>query len=229
MLRIFEFITWVERMSMRIIFQLGIIILFAVIPNAAFSSDQGPGEIVYSPVGLEEHHLELEKIFSVQTIEKMRKGSEKEMEKYHSGLGLWLRNNWGKWEESELSTFFREEGILHPEDIAGIILDTFWCKLNDQPHRIDERIGAYQNYFKSLEAPTRKSPTDGSRIKWVITQVRDARTVHLGISESDKSFWRYEYGNGNSVYPAGAAEKEDLKQLIERWKELGTYQIFFPE
>ena len=88
-------------------------------------------EAVYIPKNLEDAHQELEKILKPEDIEKMKRGTEKDMSSYHHNLGRWLRNNWGLWKGDRLSKYFNNIGVHHPDDISGIILDTFWCKLND--------------------------------------------------------------------------------------------------
>src|SRR6476646_9910862 len=45
--------------------------------------------------------------------------------RYHFGLGLWIRNNWGLWKGSRLSKYFNSLGIYHPDDMSGIILSSY--------------------------------------------------------------------------------------------------------
>ncbi len=40
----------------------------------------------------------------------------------HHGFGMYLRNNWGLWGDSELSRNLYKMGILHPDDMSGVIL-----------------------------------------------------------------------------------------------------------
>ena len=112
------------------------------------------------------------------------------MIEYHMGLGLWLRNNWGLWHESRLARYFDQLGIYHADDMSGLILETFWCKLHDQPFKIEDRASESQEYWKSMEKTKGGSPKDGARIAWVITKGSGKGTLHLGMSISDRSYWR---------------------------------------
>lgn len=103
---------------------------------------------VYMPKNLEECFLELEKMLPKETIDEMKNGTEQEMIRYHHGLGTWIRNEWGLWRDSELSKYFNKMGIFHPDDMSGIILKTFWCRLNDKPIRLEEHVEYYKSYWQ---------------------------------------------------------------------------------
>jgi len=106
---------------------------------------------VYVPKDLDECFAELKKLLPKAQIEEMKKGSEEDMIQYHHGLGTWLRNNWGLWKGSQLSKWFNETGIRHPDDMSGIILDSFWRHLKGRPIRLDEQVEHYQDYWKKIE------------------------------------------------------------------------------
>jgi hypothetical protein len=103
---------------------------------------------VYIPKDLDDCFAELEKRLSKRTVAKMKGGSEEDMVKYHHGLGTWMRNKWGLWKGSRLSKWFNDKGIRHPDDMSGIILDSFWRHLNEKPIKLDEQIKHYQDYWK---------------------------------------------------------------------------------
>jgi hypothetical protein len=148
--------------------------------------------------------------------------TESGMIEYHMNLGLGLRNQWGLWHDSRLARFFDQLGVHHPDDMSGIILDTFWCKLHGQPFRLDERVRHCQAYWLSMETPKDGSPKDGARIPWVISKGSGPGTIHLGLSTSDRSYWRYDYGSGRGIEPATSEDRKDLDELQETWKRLGT-------
>ena len=81
----------------------------------------------------------------------MRVGTEDDMTQYHMGLGMWMRNNWGLWGGSRLAAWFNAQGINHPDDMSGIILDSFWRYLNGKPIKLDEQVKYYQGYWKKQE------------------------------------------------------------------------------
>jgi len=106
---------------------------------------------VYVPKDLDDCFAELKRILPKEEIEKMKSGPEKDMIRYHFGLGMWLRNNWGLWKGSRLSKWFNDKGIRHPDDMSGIILDSFWGHLNGKPTGLEEQVKHYQDYWKKLE------------------------------------------------------------------------------
>lgn len=209
-----------------------IIVLFALLfalfthQTAAFQDKEGKEaqtkKEIYIPKDLGDAHSELLRILPKDTIEQIKQGTEREMIRYHRGLGMWLRNNWGLWKGSPLGDYFHNLGIYHPDDMSGIILDTFWCKLHNQPFRLKQRIEYYQEYWRSMEEPKGGSPKDGAKIVWVITKGSGKGVVHLGISISDKSFWRYVYGGDKGIEPATQKDKMELEELIRTWDRLGT-------
>jgi len=68
--------------------------------------------------------------------------------KHHFGLGLGLRNEKGLWSGSLLRTYFRLNGIKHPDDMSGIILTTYHRKLNNKPIRFRDQKKYYREYWK---------------------------------------------------------------------------------
>ena len=50
----------------------------------------------------------------------------------HFSLGMWMRNNWGLWRGSQLQTYFIDNGIQHPDDMSGVILDCYVKHLNGE-------------------------------------------------------------------------------------------------
>ncbi|MDH3257118.1 MAG: hypothetical protein OEM27_05835, partial [Nitrospinota bacterium] len=191
-------------MPIQFLSQVLIFIVFLLVGYVGLADVQADEikEAVYIPKDLADAHRELEKILKPEDIEKMKNGTEKDMYSYHFDIGIWLRNNWKLWEGSRLSKYFNDMGVHHPDDISGIILRTFWCKLNNQPFRLQERIEYYQEFWKAVIKPKGVSPKDGAKIAWVLLQhpidfiktISDQNAeglkgmVHLGISVSDHSF-----------------------------------------
>lgn len=97
------------------------------------AAESGSEKAVYVPKDLDDCFAELKKLLPKKQVEEIQNGSEKDMIQCHHGLGTWLRNNWGLWKGSRLSTWFNEKGIRHPDDMSGIILDSFWRHLNGNP------------------------------------------------------------------------------------------------
>ena len=86
----------------------------------------------------------------------------------HFGLGMWLRNNWGLWhEESPLPTYFRNNGIHHPDDMSGLILDCYVLHLNgeevDYEHMIGEARRVEEQWRKDMEEWQKKWEQEQSK------------------------------------------------------------------
>jgi len=107
----------------------------------------------YVPKDLNDCFFELERLLPNSEIGKIKNSTESEMIKYHLGLGMWIRNNWGLWRGSQLSKWFNEKGIYHPDDMSGIILDSFWRHLNKKPISLKKQINRYQEYWNLLSVP----------------------------------------------------------------------------
>lgn len=109
-----------------------------------------PGGI-YIPENIDDCLKELKEMLSADMIEEMKTGKESDMAKYHRGLGMWMRNNWGLWSGSRLKTYFNGLGIQHPDDMSGIILTSFWRDLNNKPIQLEQQIKYYKDYWDKLK------------------------------------------------------------------------------
>ncbi len=109
-------------------------------------------EGVYIAEDLEDSFNQLDQLLSPGEIDTLKsKKSEDDLVDYHFGLGLWMRNNWGLWRGSRLNKYFNDLGIYHPDDISGIILDSYWRRLNGLPIKLEEQIKYYQDYWEEME------------------------------------------------------------------------------
>ena len=107
---------------------------------------------VYIPEDLEDTFNQLDQLLSTEDIDTLKsKQSENDLVDYHFGLGLWMRNKWGLWQGSRLSKYFNDVGVFHPDDISGIILHSYWRRLNELPINLEEQIKYYQDYWKNIE------------------------------------------------------------------------------
>lgn len=44
----------------------------------------------------------------------------------HFSLGMWIRNNWGLWEESDFYKYLYEKtGLMHPDDMSNYVIEEF--------------------------------------------------------------------------------------------------------
>lgn len=86
---------------------------------------------IYIPKDLGEAFVELDKSLKKANKSEMKALRQKdEMLRYHMGLGMWMRNNWGLWGGSRLKKYFLERGITHPDDMSSVVLEFYFDWLN---------------------------------------------------------------------------------------------------
>jgi len=135
---------------------------------------------------------------------------------YHLGLGMWLRNNWCLWHGSELQTYFIELGLVHPDDMSGIILDSFWRSLNNKPLDLEGQIAHYTTHWKHWSYPEPLvCPEHGEEIEiYTSAQVsepnEESRVLHLGECTKHGEYWVYEAARG--LYEPDPETLSSLKQ-----------------
>lgn len=104
---------------------------------------------VYIPKNLGESFPELNRLLS-EIDQSEFKGFTKDevLGKYHMGLGMWIRNNWGLWGGSRLQTYFLRRGITHPDEMSSIILDYYHDCLNGKKETWKEWERTHQSSRK---------------------------------------------------------------------------------
>ena len=85
------------------------------------------------PENLQECLDQLEQELAPDELEKIKNHSEEQLVFLHFGLSMWIRNNWGLWEDSALTEWFRKRGVDMADDISGVIVKCFWRYLNGMP------------------------------------------------------------------------------------------------
>ena len=108
-------------------------------------------ELAYIPKNLEECFNELKKVMTPEQLDEFKNKKEDNVIEYHHSIGRWIRNNWGLWSESRLAKYFNSIGIHHPDDMSGIILDSFYRHLNGKDIRLEEQVKYYQDYWKKTQ------------------------------------------------------------------------------
>ncbi|MFC1610377.1 DUF6794 domain-containing protein [Myxococcota bacterium] len=112
-------------------------------------------EPVYVPKDLEDALGRLDDRFSADEKEKIKKGEIKAGH-MHFGLGMWMRNNWGLWKGSRLARYFNGLGIRHPDDMSGIILESYMRRLKGEPIELEKQVAHYQEYWAKMKAKAAK-------------------------------------------------------------------------
>ena len=65
------------------------------------------------------------------------------------GLALWLQDYWGLWGAAPLRYDLLKKGILHPADMANVILVSYYRKLRKEPIRLQEQVDYYHRYWEA--------------------------------------------------------------------------------
>jgi hypothetical protein len=114
------------------------------------------------PTNLEEAVAELHAVFN--TKEKMEFANFSALDpglSLHLTGGMAMRNNWRMWEpDTPLSSWFRKQGIWHPDDMSAIIYRAFWCSLGkyrsprrnlkEMPFDLETEKLYYIKYWKDM-------------------------------------------------------------------------------
>jgi len=109
-------------------------------------------DTTYIPIDLDDCIQQLDNLFADSSKVKIKTMTESEFSaRMHLNFGMWMRNNWGLWKGSRLSMFFNEKGIYHPDDMSGIILDSYYRYLTGQEIKIAEQIKYYQGYWETAK------------------------------------------------------------------------------
>ena len=107
------------------------------------------------PTNLEECFAELLKVLEQSEPDDrkaIRGGEDGSMSAYHHTTGRGIRNNWGLWSgDSALAKWFKSIGIFHPDDMSGIIMDSFQRFLHGKPIELDAQVKFYQDYWAKMK------------------------------------------------------------------------------
>ena len=187
-------------MAIRSILASILILAIVVVP---FLSEGGQAETrdeSYIPINLEDSFVQLLVLLDPADIETMRSGSESDMGQYHFGLGMWMRNSWGLWGGSRLAQWFGSQGITHPDDMSGIILNSFWRHLNDRPIELDAQIRFYQSYWESAADPgpftCPNTNVETASTSSLVDEVDGRYVVSHIVDCGDNEYWMHVYDRG---------------------------------
>jgi uncharacterized protein DUF6794 len=120
-------------------------------PNPRPPANSSATESIYVPKNLDDALRQLDLLLGDEGRSKVLSATEDGMVDYHMGLGLWMRNNWGLWRGSRLAAYFNHLGIYHPDDMSGIILDSYWRKLHGKRIELDAQVRSYQDFWKKSQ------------------------------------------------------------------------------
>lgn len=122
-----------------------IVLLFALLSNAANGKDQRG-----RPATLEETFTHLDRMFDdTAKYSFMTLPEDIATIRLHFTLGLYMRNNWGLWGNSQLKRHFEALGVFHPDDMSAIILKSYHRYLNNKPLALDSQVQYYQRFWQA--------------------------------------------------------------------------------
>ena len=114
-------------------------------------------DTTYIPFDLADCIQQLDKMFADSNKVKIKAMTEDDFSsRVHFEFGMWIRNNWGLWQGSRLSQFFNERGIHHPDDMSGIIFNSYYRHLTEQDIKLDEQINYYKDYWENAKIRAEK-------------------------------------------------------------------------
>jgi hypothetical protein len=90
---------------------------------------------IYIPKDIDDAHDRISQMTPPDAIEKFKNAPD-EVEvsrKLHLGIGRWMVVNWNLEEGSRLSHYLKQQGVLHPDDMAQFLLRSYYRKLNYLP------------------------------------------------------------------------------------------------
>lgn len=104
------------------------------------------------PVDLEDCFKIIKMELSPSEINKIMSMKIEELCRLHHSLGRWIRNNWSLWgEEGALKDYFNNIGLHHADDMSGLIIESFWHHLRNEPLEIEKQIKEYQDFWAKTE------------------------------------------------------------------------------
>jgi hypothetical protein len=99
------------------------------------------------PSNLEEAFAQLKiDLLPSDQIEIMNMPKEK-LCRLHTNLGRWIRNNWKLWQSGPMTKYFNDLGIHHADDMSGIVIESFWHHLRNEPLDLDKQVAYYKEFW----------------------------------------------------------------------------------
>lgn len=103
----------------------------------------------FIPTTLEQCFEVLDMQIPSEDRETFKNWKEEDCCQIHFTTGMQLRNNWGLWRGGPLRDWFNDHDVWHPDDMSGIIITSYWRRLNKQPIRLEEQVKYYNDYWKA--------------------------------------------------------------------------------
>ncbi len=106
------------------------------------------GKINWQPTNFNECLLQLDTLLNDGLKKWIKCLPDKEFSySVHDSFGRYLRNSWGLWGDTELTNNLFKMGILHPDDMTGIILTCYQRKLKGENINLEKELKYYQDFW----------------------------------------------------------------------------------
>ena len=195
-----------------------IIVLLLVFPTFLISQNDCEKYIdKYIPTDLNDAIAFFECKWSEESLNEFKnKEEQKATSELHFGTGRSLRNNWKLWAgTSELSKFFRNLGINHPDDMSGIILTSLHRKLNGIEIELDNQIKYYKDYWAESERKeTERKNKEFSEYK--IGDIVEFTFDYDFVSKKQEEKWMDDKCYATAIIQDLNSEKLELKIKLKK-------------
>jgi hypothetical protein len=171
---------------------------------------------IYIPKDLEDCFKQIDSFWSDSTKTKVKLQSEDDFSSgAHFAIGLWIRNNWQLWGGSRLSKYFNDLGIYHPDDMSGIILDSYHRYLTGKEINLQQQLDYLNAYWKVHKDPAKdifpKGENDlefNTKQGYYLKQGNIPACIHIQSNSKTDKVWIYDYHFGWKQL-----SNEELKKL----------------
>ncbi|MEI7527223.1 MAG: DUF6794 domain-containing protein [Mariniphaga sp.] len=174
-----------------------------------YNSDSIKG--VYIPKDLEDCFNQIDSFWNDSTKQVVKGWNEAEFSvRIHMGFGMWMRNNWQLWGGSRLSKYFNDKGIFHPDDMSGIILNSYHRHLTNSEIKLEEQIQFYKEYWEK----SKQVEIDRTTTKFIEYKIGDTVLFNYpyGFSRSKQET---KYDNDRCIAKGKILEKDTLKFMLK--------------
>ena len=117
----------------------------------------------YIPSDLDDAIRHLKETLPTDDIESLKKAGERDLARLHFGFGMGLRNSWELWGGSRLAKWFNGVGIMHPDDMSGIIIESLVRDLRGVERDLDGQIAEYKAHWARAEEYKKQEAIEDAR------------------------------------------------------------------
>ena len=75
-----------------------------------------------------------------------------DLSRFHHGWGTGIRNGYGLWiGTTPISQHMRDIGLQHPDDMSGVLINSYWLHFNGCDLRLDDQVAFYRAWWSEGE------------------------------------------------------------------------------